>query len=651
MRILQLTIENFQGIRSLSLTLEGKNAAIYGDNATGKTTVYNAITWLLFDKASTGAKGFTPKTRDKDGEAHNLEHSAEALLETESGEKIRLKKVFHEVYKKKHGSASEEFSGHTVDYFVDSVPVKEREYSDRVSRICGGISTPQMLTSPDFFPSLLPWAERRALLVSICGDVADEDILTSSDDMKELSELLKIEGTERRHTVEEFKKIAAARKTEINRQLATIPARIDEASKAIPELTEISVDAISEKIGNLDKLINDLTAKRTDAAYKGTELARLEELNTQKEQARAEYFRKYSEANAAITAELTAAQAESRDAVIQISRAKNELTEKENERGRMERARAELLKEYSEAAAMRFPSDAENCPTCHRRLPEEKVDELRSGFVKRKKARLDEINARGQEVSKERIDGIVAEIKAIRGTVSELEAKYLAKNERVTALNAKIAVVVPFEQTERARELNRLIEEENARVMEASERSAAVLEHIDHEIAELKAAKVAEEEKIARIRLAQTQRARIAELEAEEKRLGAEFTDIERVIWLCDEFTRAKVSALDSRINSRFETVRFRLFEEQINGGLKDCCDVMIPRADGVLVPYAFANTAAQINAGLEIISALSHHFGVSLPVVVDNAESVTALREIPAQVVRLVVSENDKSLKLETYV
>lgn len=647
MKIIKLRLENFQGIRALTLDLDGKNAAIYGDNATGKTTVYNAVTWLLFDKPSNGSKGFTPKTRGADGELHNLDHSAEMTIEVENGERLTLKKTFKEVYKRKRGSLEEEFSGHTVDYFINGVPAKEREYSERISRMCGDMG--EALMMPKHFPEVMNWSDRRSVLVSICGDVSDDEILASSDDMRELSEILVIPGTDgKRYTVEDFKKIAAAKKTEINKRIASIPARIDEASKAIPELTEISVDIIAEKVASIDGLINDMTAKRNTAACKGADLTRMDELNTLKEQARAEHFRKYSEANAAITAELTAAQAESREAVVKLSKAKNELTDKENECGRMERARADLLKEYTEAAALRFPADSECCPTCRRRLPDDKVDELRAGFSNRKKERLADINKRGQAVSQDHIKAFVEEIKALRSAVATLEAEYTEKSERVTALNAKIAVVTPFEQTERAKELNRLIEEENSRITEAAEKSAAILEHIDREIADLKAAKAVEEEKIARIRLAQTQHARIAELEAEEKKLGAEFTDIERAIWLCDEFTRAKVSALDNRINSRFETVRFRLFEEQINGGLRDCCDVMIPRADGVLVPYAFANTAAQINSGLEIISVLSRHFGVSLPVVVDNAESVTVLRDIPAQVVRLVVSEGDKALRVE---
>ena len=79
MRLTDLTLTNFQGIRHMTLSFSAESASIFGDNATGKTTVFNAITWLLFDKPGNGAKNFTPKTKGPNGDLHNLEHSAEAM--------------------------------------------------------------------------------------------------------------------------------------------------------------------------------------------------------------------------------------------------------------------------------------------------------------------------------------------------------------------------------------------------------------------------------------------------------------------------------------------------------------------------------------------------------------------------------------------
>ena len=107
MKLLNLTLNNFQGIKKLTFDFDGgKSASIYGDNATGKTTVYNALTWLLFDKASTAAKNFTPKTKGPDGDLHHLDHSSEATLQTDDGRIVTLKKTYKEIYKKKRDRKS-----------------------------------------------------------------------------------------------------------------------------------------------------------------------------------------------------------------------------------------------------------------------------------------------------------------------------------------------------------------------------------------------------------------------------------------------------------------------------------------------------------------------------------------------------------------
>lgn len=102
---------------------------------------------------------------------------------------------------------------------------------------------------------------------------------------------------------------------------------------------------------------------------------------------------------------------------------------------------------------------------------------------------------------------------------------------------------------------------------------------------------------------------------------------------------------LDERINSRFRTLKFKLFHEQQNGGLQEICKVLIPCESG-LVEYEKANSAARINAGIEIVNVLGEYFGVRLPVFCDNAESVTAFTPSDGQAVRLIVSEADKALR-----
>ena len=93
-----------------------------------------------------------------------------------------------------------------------------------------------------------------------------------------------------------------------------------------------------------------------------------------------------------------------------------------------------------------------------------------------------------------------------------------------------------------------------------------------------------------------------------------------------------------------FHLVHWKLFDEQINGGVVDCCEATVngvPYNDGL-------NDGAKVNAGLDVISALSAHYGVSVPLFIDNAERVTRLVDIDTQVIRLVVSAQDKELRCE---
>lgn len=234
MELLTLSLENFQGLKHEEIQLDGHSASIYGRNASGKTTIFNAITWLLFGKPSTWAKNWDPKTKGPNGDLHNLEHSATGTFRLDDGQTVILKKTFHEVWKRKRGSAAEEYSGNTIDYQINGVPCKEKEYTAAVQEYCGGEETMKLLTMPDYFPSVMDWQKRREILLDICGDVSDADVIDSTPELKELPEFLKMPGSAAKlYKVDEYRKIAAAKKTDLNKKIEAIPNRIDEATRAI----------------------------------------------------------------------------------------------------------------------------------------------------------------------------------------------------------------------------------------------------------------------------------------------------------------------------------------------------------------------------------------------------------------------------------
>ena len=207
---------------------------------------------------------------------------------------------------------------------------------------------------------------------------------------------------------------------------------------------------------------------------------------------------------------------------------------------------------------------------------------------------------------------------------------------------------MPFESTEEYTKITAQIaayrNEENDTSKRTEEIAAGFTERIQALYDEIRA----QEDLKTRITIAASQKERIAELEAREKELSRQYEALEQGLYLCEVFIKTKVSLLTDKINSKFQSVRFRLFIEQQNGGVKEDCEVMIPTEGGRMVPFTFANNAARINAGLEIIDALSSHWGLAMPVFIDNAESVTRLLQMDTQVIRLVVSEPDKELRME---
>lgn len=136
---------------------------------------------------------------------------------------------------------------------------------------------------------------------------------------------------------------------------------------------------------------------------------------------------------------------------------------------------------------------------------------------------------------------------------------------------------------------------------------------------------------------------RLEELQTQAKTNGERMRENERLIALADEFMRYKVSLIEEKVNGCFKLARFKLFDEKINGNIAECCTVT---HNGV--PYEDLNNAMKVNVSLDIIGAISAHYGVSVPLFCDNAESVSTWEQIPSQTIRLYVSERDTELRVE---
>ncbi|MBO5874523.1 MAG: hypothetical protein J6Q35_05805, partial [Rikenellaceae bacterium] len=136
---------------------------------------------------------------------------------------------------------------------------------------------------------------------------------------------------------------------------------------------------------------------------------------------------------------------------------------------------------------------------------------------------------------------------------------------------------------------------------------------------------------------------RIAELEKEYTESQAQLAELEGVEYNIQQFSKARIEQVESRINGMFNLVKFKMFEQQINGGEIETCEATV---NGV--PFSDLNDAMKINAGLDIINAISRANGIVAPIFIDNRESVCEIVSGLAQIVNLIVDANCKTLKIE---
>lgn len=628
MKFLQLSLENFRGIKQMDIDFQGADCCIYGSNATGKTTVANAICWLLTGSAITGEKDFSPKTAG----AHNLHHKAELYIEKDGGGIVRLSKDFYEKWTKKKGAATAELTGHTTDFAIDGVPQKEKDYIKAVEALCGGsMDMIKIMSVLGYFSETLKADDRRRILLEVCGDVPDGEIM-QDERLKALPKFLLMPGTtDQYYGIDDYRAIAVKQRAKLKKELDTLPERIDEQNSSMPE--PVDEQALRKELAELQGLRDELIDSDRSAAKK----AAIKGLRADMEARKLKHIQEQGKLNEAVNGEVSRMMAERAAKECDLSNIENNIRHGRQKVEEMSRRRQELLEDWQEIVSKKWDDNLAICPCCGQALPADQVEEKRANFL----ANLDECKARIREEGKKCSDALIQQLKAElelrQGEADNLSKKIDALQDEINKARGRLQVVVPFEETDACKEIAARIEQLTAEAEDAGIVRQQVAD-TDRRMDEINS-------QLASIKMAEKIKERIAELEAIQQAKATQLENVEHGLFLCDEFIRIKVAMVTEHINSQFKSISFQLFKEQVNGGIKECCDALIPSPDGTMVEYKSANTAAKVNAGLEIISVLSEHYGMNLPVLVDQAESVVSLTGISQQVISLNVSAEYKRL------
>lgn len=637
-KILRLTLENFKCHAFLNLQLDGQFVSIYGDNATGKTSVYDALTWLLFGKDSSGngEKNIDIKPLDANGEVKD--HQAITSVEVEflaDGENVVFKRTFREVWATRRGSSTPVYEGNVSDYFVDGVPQKKNEYDRRIRELVSE-DLFRMLTSVGYFASTMKWQDRRAVLFDMTGTMSDKEIMAQNADFAPLLESMG------KLNLSEYKAKLASQKRGLTGVRDDAPTRINECQRNLQELEGIDFEDAKHSEMLLTAEQEELSAKlitlQSDTALESKRLeiraAKLER-DTLESQNRA--HRDMQKA-AGPDVGLLKSNLSGEELRLQSLKTIIDSTRRGLERydQGIQNTRAEWVKVNGEA----FAGGA--CPTCGQSLPFEQLKSATEDFEQVKRLRLAEIERKAASLKENRDNDV--------SRLAELEKEAAEREQRINALKVEIqqaqstAVVVSDLDGygENIAAINAKISALQNEYNQIGQSTAAVRDGIRGKLNAVNDQLRFTRGVIAKEAIKEQTMKRIAELKADAKNAAEALESIEKMLYTIEEFTRFKAKFVEGSINDLFRIATFRLFREQANGGLEERCDVVY---DGV--PFMGLNNGMKVNVGIDIINALSRHYGVTVPLFVDNAEAVTHLEACGAQVIRLVVSENDKELRI----
>jgi len=639
-KIKRLSLENFKCHKNLKLDFNGGNASIYGDNASGKTSVYDALTWLLFGKDSrgNGEKNIEIKPLDSNGEVkdHNALTAVEAVLDV-NGEEVSLRRTYKEVWTTKRGCAQASYDGNTSEYYVDGVPCKRNAFQDKVNELVAE-DTFRMLTSVSYFAGDISWQERRAVLFKVAGVMDDAQILATS---AQFSPLVESMG---RLSLGDYKKKLLAEKRKFVGAKTEIPARLSECQKTIADIECLDFSVAKAEVkaltGKKDAIAAQILALDNDNA---TQQKSLEIKEVQLE------LSKLEAENTAYRNAQTAGNVNVHSLNMRLGLLQG--VHLPGLRERYATLNGALISYDNQVADSRSRWMQVNCEAfsdgicsaCGQTLPADKLSAAVEAFDANKRKRLQEIEktANVHKESRAQAEQRMAEIKA---DMDRMEAEIADLQAQITA--AEASMVDPEDMADYAQrkaEIQTRIETLNAELFEIHNSTASVKSSLRQEMTEISNKISLHMATISKESLLDYSRQRVEQLREDAKNAAQCLDSIEKMLYLMDEYSRYKTKFVEDSINGLFRIARFRLFREQANGGVEDRCDVVY---DGI--PYISINNGMKINLGIDIINTLSVAYGVRVPLFVDNAESVTNLEKCGSQIVRLVVSESDKELRVE---
>ena len=661
MKIEKMEIKNFKSITKMGVDF-GERTVISGDNATGKSTIGDAFSWCFFGRNQLGDTGTEWVKPIIDGEMQR-QLDTTVTVTIDGTEYTRTQK---EKWVKKRGSTDREYEGNTTVFEIDGVPKKKKDFEAVTGAIFGDSETFRLLTTVGAFLGL-DWKKRREILIGDADNLAElTDSLTGAKaTLRKINKNIeeyqaKIEEVATQNT-EEVPEFDETQRIELAREVEALQKEKTELETAPEEVrNEKRRNEIENKIQGIKNEIDaDIKTRQNEwHAEKNKINSEYQKLIKQIDEEEMEAERNVNKAR--FEAQELKGAAETKLTVITAK-----ITARKSEILQLNEKKATAIEEYKKIFASKYTGET-ICHACGQDLPADSLQTVIDNFNSNKSCELEEITAKGNLLN-DKID----EHKKER---DKLQTQYDSAQQELSKITIPEVVDVEYKNEElekRAMALKHQLEkfthpkifEPDAELEEkliAAEKELYELEQsagqesdntdrideINAEIAEKRSgiAELVELEKkvFAANEMAKQAWARLEELKKELRENVKNAAKAEMEIDRIEQEIRAGVEAQEVKLNNRFELTKWKLYETQINGGVRAIC-----KAHYNGVEFSNLNTAMQINIGIDIINTLASERELILPVFVDRAESVTKIIPTNGQIIELRVIEGEP-LKIE---
>ena len=607
---------------------------IMAKNGKGKSTIATAYLWCLFN-CDYELKDNPVVRREVDGKSvDDMDTSVELTLDVD-GKEITMKKVQKRTYSKDGSSYKDDNK-----YFINDVPKTLKDFN---AYLDVDMNVFKMCSNVNAFLNQKP-AEMREYLFGLVGDVADLDIASQKAELAELVPLLN------KYTVEELSAMNKATKTKITKDLPILDGQIKEKERDIQLKQAIEVSDLELQKNSLKVQIADCAAKQTnnDKLMAEYDKASSDILNLKFEQG--DLLHKANEENVKARRDIENRISEKKDYLFNIAdtiqKNNSEISGYQNDIENGTRERNRLADVWNKIKEEKFDENTAVCPTCHRELPTEEIESLRSSFEKTKADRLAKVEKDGLEVK--------ADIDNARDMISKLEecnkdniANQKKLEKEVADLEKQLSELpqeIDISATEEYKALEQKIAEKEEAMHKANDISAIKAELKSQETA-LRQQLAECESQIAKSDTAADEQ-RLEELK--QTRIDSEQNkaNAEKILDLLDELDKAKNEALTEAVNSHFGLVKWQLFEYAKNGNYKSCC---IPTVDGKSILTTMSNKGNRILGRVDICNSIQKISGMSVPIVLDDSESLSTDNQkkvaemVDSQLIMLIVNDSEK--------